>query len=546
MVKPLLTIITLLYCASSSAKSGSPPASTITFIAQIEHVELNKTALSHDMKLILADRFYFKTSNPCETNSISARPESMGITDKAYADKLRNLETPFLDDRYFFMTINQCDGNGSPMLTDIKVCTTELCGAEYTKKIPTVWLDETLKPTAKRLAIYFIQSPLPYDDKKKQWKVTGWYISSTDNPSSTKQIAFEGYTDTDNFSNSKFISSFQSWFENGQKEEEKHFDEQGQLNGLVKQWYKNGNLAKSQNYKHDILDGDSEEWYENGIPESLYPYKNGKTDGVAKSWNKYGKLTYSIEYKNGVENGVYRNWSKNTGKLTKETQYVNGIRQGVEKEFNDRTGKLLTATQYVNNKRNGTEETYDQNGIKYITCYQNDEELSSLYTPTQIKDNATKGNSSAQFTLGKYEFTCANIDEGIKWLTKSAEQKNTDAIYFLATAYKGNGIPANNEKYITYLQQAAMLGNSNAQAEIGYLYLIGKELPQNLPDAGVWFKKAAAQGNFVAHFYLERMYQNGDGVEKNMEKARFHLSNAAEGGIKPALKALNELEHQTK
>ncbi|WP_150189138.1 SEL1-like repeat protein, partial [Enterobacter asburiae] len=66
------------------------------------------------------------------------------------------------------------------------------------------------------------------------------------------------------------------------------------------------------------------------------------------------------------------------------------------------------------------------------------------------------------------------------------------------------------------------------------------------PDAGVWFKKAAAQGNFVAHFYLGRMYQNGDGVEKNMEKARLHLSNAAEGGIKPALKALNELEHQTK
>ena len=717
MYKSLFTIIILLYSASSYAKSESPPASTITFIAQIDHVELNKTALSHDMKLVLADRFYFKTSNPCETNSISARPESMGLTDKAYADKLKKLETPFLDDRYFFMTINQCDGNGTPMLTDIKVCTTELCGAEYTKKMSTVWLDETLKPTAKRLAIYFIQSPLPYDDEKKQWKVTGWYISSTDNQSSTKQIAFEGYTDTDNFSDSKFISSFKSWFEsgkiknianynpkgerdgkyesyynsngnvyeslsfsndlingefityyengaieskrhfnngkikdgecphfyedgkikqqhsylnskldgpayeyypdgklmqenfyqqsvligkdtsyyqsgkissihnrnsrgqydganeryseegkllsksvykdgkqisvqtwyeNGQKEEEKHFDEQGQLNGLVKQWYKNGNLAKSQNYKHDILDGNSEEWYENGIPESLYPYKNGKTDGIAKSWNKYGKLTYSIEYKNGVENGAYRNWSKNTGKLTKETLYVNGIRQGVEKEFNDRTGKLLTSTQYVNNKRHGTEETYDQNGIKYITCYQNDQKLSSLDNPTQIKDNATTGDSSAQFALGKYEFICVNIDEGIKWLTKSAEQKNTDAIYFLATAYKGNGIPANNEKYLAYLQQAATLGSSNAQAEIGYLYLIGKELPQNLPDAGVWFKKAAAQGNFAAHFYLGRMYQNGDGVERNMEKARFHLSNAAEGGIEPALKALNELEHQTK
>lgn len=68
------------------------------------------------------------------------------------------------------MTINQCDGNGTPMLTDIKVCTTELCGAEYTKKMSTVWLDETLKPTAKRLAIYFIQSPLPYDEEKNNGK----------------------------------------------------------------------------------------------------------------------------------------------------------------------------------------------------------------------------------------------------------------------------------------------------------------------------------------------------------------------------------------
>ncbi|EGJ91987.1 putative transposase [Shigella flexneri 2747-71] len=90
MYKSLFTIIILLYSASSYAKSESPPASTITFIAQIDHVELNKTALSHDMILVLADRFYFKTSNPCETNSISARPESMDITDKAYADKLKN------------------------------------------------------------------------------------------------------------------------------------------------------------------------------------------------------------------------------------------------------------------------------------------------------------------------------------------------------------------------------------------------------------------------------------------------------------------------
>ena len=57
MVKPLLTIITLHCIAPVHQQKWIPPASTITFIAQIEHVELNKTALSHDMKLILADRF---------------------------------------------------------------------------------------------------------------------------------------------------------------------------------------------------------------------------------------------------------------------------------------------------------------------------------------------------------------------------------------------------------------------------------------------------------------------------------------------------------
>ena len=112
-----------------------------------------------------------------------------------------------------------------------------------------------------------------------------------------------------------------------------------------------------------------------------------------------------------------------------------------------------------------------------------------------------------------------------------------------------NNIICADEKVLIVVDSVAdelMRLMEGQHAEIGYLYLIGKELPQNLPDAGVWFKKAAAQGNFAAHFYLGRMYQNGDGVERNMEKARFHLSNAAEGGIEPALKALNELEHQTK
>ncbi len=65
-----------------------------------------------------------------------------------------------------------------------------------------------------------------------------------------------------------------------------------------------------------------------------------------------------------------------------------------------------------------------------------------------------------------------------------------------------------------------MLGNSNAQAEIGYLYLIGKNY-HRICLMLVSGLKAAAQGNFVAHFYTGRMYQNGDGVEKIWKKPGF-------------------------
>ena len=45
-----------------------------------------------------------------------------------------------------------------------------------------------------------------------------------------------------------------------------------------------------------------------------------------------------------------------------------------------------------------------------------------------------------------------------------------------------------------------------------------------------YFTKAAELGDFEAHFQLGMMYGMGEGVEKDMEKAVFHLEKAAIGG----------------
>ncbi|WP_254557762.1 tetratricopeptide repeat protein, partial [Salmonella enterica] len=76
--------------------------------------------------------------------------------------------------------------------------------------------------------------------------------------------------------------------------------------------------------------------------------------------------------------------------------------------------------------------------------------------------------------------------------------------------------------------------------------LIGEGMPKNLPEAYKWIKQSADQGNAQAHYNLGLMYWNGDGVEKDLNKAKLHLSSAVKGGVKPALAALKEFMPQTK
>lgn len=58
------TLNTLLSVGCIS--KATPPAvpKPITFVAKIDNIDFNKTAIDSDMKLLLADRFHFKTKTP--------------------------------------------------------------------------------------------------------------------------------------------------------------------------------------------------------------------------------------------------------------------------------------------------------------------------------------------------------------------------------------------------------------------------------------------------------------------------------------------------
>lgn len=94
---------------------------------------------------------------------------------------------------------------------------------------------------------------------------------------------------------------------------------------------------------------------------------------------------------------------------------------------------------------------------------------------------------------------------------------------------------------IQSLTTAAEQGDANAQAELGKLYLEGKEVTQDLNKAIQFFTKAAQQKHPLAAFQLGVCYENGEGVTQDVEVARQWYAQAIKLGNKEAATKLEAL-----
>jgi len=68
-------------------------------------------------------------------------------------------------------------------------------------------------------------------------------------------------------------------------------------------------------------------------------------------------------------------------------------------------------------------------------------------------------------------------------------------------------------------RQSGEDGNRRAQYQLGLLYARGEGLKKDLPKARKWLYKAAMQGHPKAQFYLGQMYAFGDGGKKDEVEA---------------------------
>jgi len=166
---------------------------------------------------------------------------------------------------------------------------------------------------------------------------------------------------------------------------------------------------------------------------------------------------------------------------------------------------------------------------------------------------ANKNDAKACYNLGLMyqdgDGVAKNMDEAVKWYTKSADLGYKEAQYMLGSLVFQRQIQSiSYPQAVTYYEQAAKQGHVKSQLNLGMLYFRGDVIAQDLPAAVQWLSLAASNNNSEAQGYMAQLYQQGAGVEQNTVKAAMWLTLATQNEDKHLLnrhtKMLNYLAAQ--
>ena len=98
-----------------------------------------------------------------------------------------------------------------------------------------------------------------------------------------------------------------------------------------------------------------------------------------------------------------------------------------------------------------------------------------------------------------------------------------------------------NPTFSNDLLSEAKNGDVLAQYNLGWMYDNGEGVVQNYEKAFEWYSKAANQGNAQAQYNLGSLYQNGQGIGKDDKKALEWYRKATNNGHSQAKLVLAEL-----
>jgi sel1 repeat len=98
----------------------------------------------------------------------------------------------------------------------------------------------------------------------------------------------------------------------------------------------------------------------------------------------------------------------------------------------------------------------------------------------------------------------------------------------------------NPKKAVGFLIESARLGNTVAKYRLGKLYLQGKEIGKNLPEALYWLEAAVKEDNQYAEYLLGKTLLQGEEVERDARRGEELLKRSAEQGNRYAAYTLGK------
>lgn len=109
-------------------------------------------------------------------------------------------------------------------------------------------------------------------------------------------------------------------------------------------------------------------------------------------------------------------------------------------------------------------------------------------------------------------------------------------------ALSGTGVVTDTLDY-PHVLVMALNGNHDAEFELGAMFEHGDGVGKDLAKAREWYEKAATAGNRQAAFNLGMLYRNGEGMEENIAVARRWFIRASDAGDVRAAYQLGQMSY---
>ncbi len=164
----------------------------------------------------------------------------------------------------------------------------------------------------------------------------------------------------------------------------------------------------------------------------------------------------------------------------------------------------------------------------------------------ELRAAAASGDSGAAYRIGQaYEFGAGGLPRSAAQAARQYEVAASAgmpfAMFRLGRLVEQGAAPGGRARAIQLYTDAAQGGVAQAAHNLGFLYLQGRGVPQDMAEAARWFTQAAEKGVAESQYNLALMYFRGEGVARRPYDALQWMRRSAQNGFLPAQKAVGRL-----